>query len=63
MNNIHKTAIIEDGAQLGENITVGAFTIIGKDVKIGNGTIVDSHTVIEGKQLLEKTTTFFHMLQ
>ncbi len=38
MNNIHKTAIIEEGAQLGENITIGAFTIIGKNVKIGSGT-------------------------
>lgn len=34
MNNIHKTAIIEDGAILGDNITIGAFTIIGKNVKL-----------------------------
>ena len=40
MNNIHNTAIIEEGAQLGDNITIGAFTIIEKDVKIGDGTIV-----------------------
>ena len=49
MSNIHKTAIIEDGAILGENVTVGAYTIIGKDVKIGDGTVIDSHTVIAGK--------------
>ena len=36
MNNIHKTAIIEDGAILGDNITIGAFTIIGKDVTVFN---------------------------
>lgn len=34
MNNIHKTAIIEEGAILGDNITIGAFTIIEKDVKL-----------------------------
>ncbi len=49
MNNIHKTAIIEDGAIIGDNVTIGAYTIIGANVKIGNGNIIGSHTVIEGK--------------
>ena len=59
MNNIHKTAIIEDGAILGDNITIGAFTIIGKDVKIGDGTIIDSHTVIAGKTTIGKNNHIF----
>jgi UDP-N-acetylglucosamine acyltransferase len=59
MNNIHNTAIIEEGAQLGENITIGAFTIIGKDVKIGDGTIVDSHTLITGKTTIGKNNHIF----
>ena len=59
MNNIHKTAIIEEGAQLGDNITIGAFTIIGKDVKIGDGTIIDSHTLIEGKTTIGKNNHIF----
>ena len=59
MNNIHKTAIIEDGAQLGDNITIGAYTIIGKDVKIGDGTTVASHTLIEGKTTIGKNNQIF----
>ena len=59
MNNIHKTAIIEDGAILGENVTVGAYTIIGKDVKIGDGTVIDSHTVIAGKTTIGKNNHIF----
>ena len=59
MNNIHKTAIIEEGAILGDNITIGAFTIIGKDVKIGDGTIVDSHTLIAGKTTIGKNNHIF----
>lgn len=59
MNNIHKTAIIEEGAQLGENITIGAFTIIGKDVKIGDGTTIASHTLIEGKTTIGKNNEIF----
>lgn len=59
MNNIHKTAIIEDGAIIGENVTVGAYTIIGKDVKIGSGTIVESHTLITGKTTIGKNNHIF----
>ena len=59
MNNIHKTAIIEDGAILGENITVGAYTIIGKDVKISDGTVIDSHTVIAGKTTIGRNNHIF----
>ena len=59
MNNIHKTAIIEEGAILGDNITIGAFTIIGKDVKIGDGTIIDSHTLIDGKTTIGKNNHIF----
>ena len=59
MNNIHKTAIVEDGALLGDNITIGAFTIIGKDVRIANGTTVGSHTVIEGKTTIGENNNIF----
>ena len=59
MNNIHKTAIIEEGAKLGDNITIGAFVIIGSKVSIGDGTIVDSHTVIEGKTTIGKNNHIF----
>ncbi len=59
MNNIHKTAIIEDGAQLGDNITIGPYTVISKDVKIGNGTTIGSHTIIEGKTTIGENNQIF----
>ncbi len=59
MNNIHKTAIIEDGAIIGENVTIGAYTIIGSQVKIGEGTTIGSHTVIEGKTTIGKNNQIF----
>lgn len=48
MSAIHETAIISDGAQLGEGVTVGAYSIIGPHVVIGKNTAVASHVVIEG---------------
>ncbi len=59
MNNIHKTAIIEDGAILGENVTIGAYSIIGKDVKIGNNNTIASHTVITGKTIIGDDNTIY----
>jgi len=48
MSLIHPTAIIEDGAKIGENVTIGAYSVIKKDVIIGNNTSIASHTLIEG---------------
>lgn len=59
MSQIHKTAIIEEGAKIGENVTIGAFTIIGKEVTIGDNTKVGSHTVIEGKTTIGKNNEIF----
>ena len=46
--HIHATAIVDPKAQLGEGVSVGAYSIIGPDVVIGNGTEIGSHTVVEG---------------
>ncbi len=48
MSKIHPTAIIEDGAILGKNVAIGAYSYITKDVTIGDNTTVGSHTLIEG---------------
>jgi UDP-N-acetylglucosamine acyltransferase len=45
---IHPAAIIQPGARLAENVSVGAFAVIGEHVVIGSGTTVASHVVIEG---------------
>ncbi len=59
MENIHKTAIIENGAIIGENVSIGAYTIIGKQVIIGDGTTIQSHTLIEGKTIIGKNNKVF----
>lgn len=45
---IHSTAIIQPGAKLAENVSIGPYTVIGEHVVIGSGTTVASHVVIEG---------------
>jgi len=46
--NIHPTAIIEDGARIGENVSIGPFCVIGPDVVIGDGCELKSHVVVAG---------------
>ena len=58
---IHKTAIIEDGAIIGEGVEIGAYSYIGANVKIGNGCKIGSHTLIEGNtEIGENTKIFSH---
>jgi UDP-N-acetylglucosamine acyltransferase len=45
---VHPTAIVHRRAQLADEVTVGPYTLIGEHVRIGRGTRVDSHVVIEG---------------
>ncbi|CUV65689.1 UDP-N-acetylglucosamine acetyltransferase [Sulfurovum sp. enrichment culture clone C5] len=59
MSNIHPTAIIEDGAKIGENVTIGAYTYIGKNVVIGDGNVIDTHTLIDGYTTIGKNNHIF----
>ena len=45
---IHPTAIVDGAAKLGQNVTIGPFSIIGPDVVIGDGSTIQSHVVTEG---------------
>ncbi|MGB1198498.1 MAG: acyl-ACP--UDP-N-acetylglucosamine O-acyltransferase [Thalassotalea sp.] len=45
---IHELAIIETGAQIGKNVTIGPWTYISKDVVIGDNCHISSHVVING---------------
>ena len=53
---IHPTAIIEPGASISENVEIGAYSIVGKNVSIGIGTRVGSHSLITGKTSIGKNT-------
>jgi UDP-N-acetylglucosamine acyltransferase len=44
---IHQTAIVDPGAELGENVQVGPFSLIEDGVTIGDGCRVGPHCVIK----------------
>jgi Acyl-[acyl carrier protein]--UDP-N-acetylglucosamine O-acyltransferase len=40
---IHPTALVSPQAKLGENVTVGPFTVIHDNVQVGSGTCIDGY--------------------
>lgn len=44
---IHPTAIVEPGAHLAENVSVGPFSLIEKGVEVGADTEIASHVVLK----------------
>ena len=47
--NIHPNAIVDPSAELGENVVVEAFAMVGKNVKIGDECHVFHHATVEGR--------------
>ncbi|MDB4852730.1 acyl-[acyl-carrier-protein]--UDP-N-acetylglucosamine O-acyltransferase, partial [Alphaproteobacteria bacterium] len=48
MQTIHSTAIIDAAAQLGSGVTIGAYSVVGPHVTLGDGVKLHSHVVIDG---------------
>ena len=48
MSDIHSTAIVEEGAVLGEDVKLGAYCVVGPHVKIGDKTELMAHAVVDG---------------
>ncbi|MCH9632337.1 MAG: Acyl-[acyl-carrier-protein]--UDP-N-acetylglucosamine O-acyltransferase [Chlamydiae bacterium] len=48
MSDIHPTAIIEDGAQIGENVTIEPYAIIKKNVILSDNVTIKAHAYIDG---------------
>lgn len=46
-SGIHRTALVDPAAELGEKVMVGPFAVIGPRVRIGRGTRIDSGVLIE----------------
>lgn len=59
MSLIHPTAIISDGAIIGEGTTVGPYSVIGSKVKIGKNNSISPHVVIEGNTTIGDNNKIF----
>ena len=56
---IDPTAIIDSHAELADDVSVGAFSVIGADVKIDAGTVLGPHVVIKGPTSIGKMNRIY----
>ncbi|NKB21959.1 MAG: acyl-ACP--UDP-N-acetylglucosamine O-acyltransferase [Alphaproteobacteria bacterium] len=59
MTEIHPTAVIEAGAELGENVSIGAFCVVGPNVSLGDGCRLISHAVVAGRTTVGANTHIY----
>ncbi len=48
MTRIHPSAVVDSKAELAPDVVVGAYSVIGPDVKLAEGVAVASHVVVTG---------------
>ena len=56
---IHSQSIVEEGAQIGQDVEVEAFAIVGKNAIIGDGSIIRHHATVEGSVTLGKNNEIY----
>ena len=59
MTQIHATALVDGQAELAADVSVGPYTVIGPFVRIGSGTRIAAHCVIEGQTTIGHDNRFF----
>ncbi len=58
-NFIHPTAIVMEGAKLGDNNHIGPYSIVNPSVKMGNDNVLKSHVVLDGDTIIGNNNQFF----
>ncbi len=59
MTDIHASAIVEDGAVLGDGVRIGPYCIVGGDVTLGDGVELMAHVVVGGRTNLGANSRVF----
>tara|TARA_B100000676_G_C17913485_1_gene751339 strand:- start:167 stop:967 length:801 start_codon:yes stop_codon:yes gene_type:complete len=59
MTIIHPTALVADGAEIGADVKIGPYCIVGDSVKLSDGVELISHVVVEGITRVGSNTRIF----
>ena len=58
--DIHSTALVHPKAKLGQDVSIGSYSIIGENVTIGDGCRIADTVLIEGHTTLGNNNRVFH---
>jgi len=56
---VHPTAIVEKGAELADDVRVGAFAVIGPEVRLAAGVEIRPHALVTGRTRIGERTRVF----
>ena len=59
MTEIHSTAIVDGGAGIGANVTIGPYCCVGPEVTLADGVRLISHVVVEGRTTVGPNTHIY----
>ena len=59
MANIHATAVVDPNADLGADIEIGPFCLVGPQVKLGHGVVLHSHVAVAGRTTIGDSCQVF----
>ena len=59
MNRIHPTAVVEPGAQIADDVSIGPFCYVGPNVRLGPGTRLVAHVTLLGNTALGADNTIW----
>ena len=56
---IHPTAIVQPGARIASGVAVGAYSVIGAKVEVGEGSWIGPHVVLEGRTRIGRNNRIY----
>lgn len=59
MTDIHPTAVVDDGARIGADVTIGPYSIVGAEVELAEGVTLMSHVVVDGRTSIGANTKVY----
>jgi UDP-N-acetylglucosamine acyltransferase len=57
---IHPSALVHRAARLAADVEVGAYSVIGEHVEVGEGTWIGAHVVLDGHLRIGRRNRIFH---
>jgi UDP-N-acetylglucosamine acyltransferase len=57
--HIHPSAVIEKGAELGADVKIGPFCVVGPDVRLGDRVELKSHVAVDGCTTVGEETVIY----
>ncbi|HEY5812083.1 MAG TPA: acyl-ACP--UDP-N-acetylglucosamine O-acyltransferase [Terrimicrobiaceae bacterium] len=56
---IHSTAVVDPGAEIGDDVEIGPYCVVGPEVTVGARTVLMNHVTLAGPSLIGQANQFY----